>query len=220
MRLLTLLMIAFIARPQTGDQGEEFRQFVAKIHTAMGLKTGSVVADVGTGDSVDHPTHITRAIGPAGKLVCEDIDDSALKKLAAKLKEAGMDNVEFVLGEPDNPKLPAHAFDSIIISNAYHEFTDPRPMLDHIRKALKPGGKLVILEAITQKMRNQTRNEQVKVHELAPALLERELASSEKSVGCRYGRIVPGSPARVACEPTAGWLGVGFFRSQLPFEPV
>jgi hypothetical protein len=48
-------------------------------------------------------------------------------------------------------------------------------MLRHIRDALKPGGKLVVLEAITPKMRGRTRDEQVKVHELAPAIREGEL---------------------------------------------
>jgi hypothetical protein len=59
-----------------------------------------------------------------------------------------------------------------MISNAYHEFTDLRPMLRHIREALKPGGKLVVLEAITPKMLDRSRDEQVKVHELASAIVK------------------------------------------------
>jgi predicted methyltransferase len=65
-----------------------------------------------------------------------------------------------------------------MISNAYHEFTDPRPMLRHIREALKPGGKLVVLEAITPKMLDRSRDEQVRVHELAPAIVEGELETA------------------------------------------
>lgn len=100
--------------------------------------------------------------------------------------ETGVTYVEFVVGEPSDPKLPKHAFDSIMISNAYHEFTHPRPMLRHIREALKPGGKLVVLEAITPKMRDRGRDEQVKAHELAPAILEGELEAAGSATGAGH----------------------------------
>lgn len=177
-RIAALVLVAFVARAQQGDQAEEFRKFIAKIHTAMDLKAGSFVADVGSGDSPDHPVHISRAIGPTGKLVCEDIDKPALQKLAAKLKADGAQNVDFVVGTLDDPKLPVHTFDAIMISNAYHEFTERGAMLSHIREALKPGGKLVVIEAISQNMRDKTRDEQVKIHELAPENLKRELEAA------------------------------------------
>ena len=175
---MPFLLAAVAAVGQTSDETAEYKQFLAKIHAAMGLRNGSVVADIGSGDSPDHPMHIAKAIGASSKLVCEDIDGSALRKLGSKLREAGIENVEFVVGEHDNPKLPPHTFDAIIISNAYHQFTDPQPMLDYIRKVLKGSGRLVILEAFTAKTQSRPREEQVKVHELAPALLESELQSA------------------------------------------
>lgn len=144
----------------------------------MDLKPGSFAADVGSGDSPDHPQRISKAIGPSGKLVCEDIDPSALRKLEAKLKAGGISNVEFVAGAPDDPRLPAHTFDAILISNAYHEFTDHRAMLHHLREALKTGGKLVVVEAISDRLRDKSREEQAKAHELAPEKLKAELEAA------------------------------------------
>lgn len=83
------------------------------------------------------------------------IDGRALQKLAEKLNEEGLGNVDFVVGASDDPKLPAHTFDAILISNAYHEFTEPRAMLKHVREALKRGGKLVVIEAISPEMRDK-----------------------------------------------------------------
>jgi ubiquinone/menaquinone biosynthesis C-methylase UbiE len=177
-RIAALIVVAFVARAQQADQAEEFKKFIATIHTAMNLKAGSVVADVGSGDSPDHPVHISQAIGPTGKLVCEDIDRPALEKLAAKLKAEGALNVDFIVGALDDPKLPAHTFDAIMISNAYHEFTKSSAMLSHIREALKPNGRLVVIEAISHNGREKTRDEQVKVHELAPENLRGELETA------------------------------------------
>jgi hypothetical protein len=108
--LARLLLMALVARTQPRDRAEEYKQFIVKSHTAMALKDGSMVADMGTGDSPDYPSHISNAIGPTGKLVGEDIDEPALQKRAAKMKEDGVENVQFVVGEPDNRSLQyAHA---------------------------------------------------------------------------------------------------------------
>jgi len=172
---LAILAVGVVAPAQQGDQAEEYRKFIATIDTAMGIKAGSVVADVGSGDSPDHPTHVSKAIGPTGKLVCEDIDGPALQKLAAILKADGVQNVEFIVGYLDDPKLPPHMFDAVMISNAYHEFAEPAAMLRHVREALKPGGKLVVIEAISVRMKGKSRAEQATVHEMAPETLRREI---------------------------------------------
>ena len=177
-RVAALIAAAFAVHAQTGDQAEELRRFAAKIDAAMDLKMGALVADIGSGDDPFHATRIVKAIGPKGRLVCEDIEGTALKALAAKLKADGVENVDFIVGEPEDPKLPARTFDAILISNAYHHFTSPAIMLKHIREALKPGGKVVVLEVISPKVRNKSRDEQVKVHELAPENLTNELEAA------------------------------------------
>lgn len=177
-RLVALIWIASAVQAQPAGREMELAEFFAKVHGAMGLKPGAVVADVGSGDSPDHPARISRAIQPAGKLVCEDIDGPALRKLAASLKADSVENVQFVVGDAGDPRLPARTFDAILVSNAYHEFTDPGSMSRHLREALKPGGKLVVLEAISPKSSGKSREEQAKVHELEPEALKRELGAA------------------------------------------
>jgi SAM-dependent methyltransferase len=60
--------------------------------------------------------------------------------------ERHISNVHEVLGSADDPKLPANTLDLVLLVDVYHEFSEPEKMLDHIRDALKPGGRLVLLE--------------------------------------------------------------------------
>jgi tRNA A58 N-methylase Trm61 len=172
---LAIFVAGVLASAQQGDQTAEFQEFIAKIHTAMGIRAGSVVADIGSGDSPDQPARISQAIGPTGKLVCEDIDGPALRKLAARLKADGVQNAEFIVGRLDDPRLPSRTFDAVVISYAYHDFSEPAAMLRHARESLKPGGKLVVIEAISVRMQGKARAEQVKRHEIEPETLRREI---------------------------------------------
>ena len=185
-RAVALIAVAFTALGQTGYQAEELRRFAATIDAAMDLKVGSQVADIGSGDEPFHAIRIVKAIGPTGRLVCQDIDGTALKALAAKLKADGVQNVEFIVGVAEDPKLPVRTFDAILISNAYHHFTRPEVMLKHVREALKPDGNVVVLEAISPKVRDKSRDEQVKAHELAPENLVSEL----EAAGFRQAKMI------------------------------
>src|SRR5579862_7909531 len=69
-----------------------------------------------------------------------------LDKLEQNMKEHHISNVHAVLGKIDDPKLPAASVDLILLVDVYHEFSEPEKMLDHMRDALKPGGRLVLLE--------------------------------------------------------------------------
>lgn len=147
----------------------------APIAEALDLKPGAVVANVGSSDSVEHPAYILSRIGAAGRLVCEDIDAGAVRRLEGRLKQDGAANVEFIVGTASDPKLPERSFDSILVSRAYHEFTEPQAMLKHLLEALKPGGRLVVIEATSPEMQAKPRAEQLRRHEIAPDMLRKEL---------------------------------------------
>ena len=117
----------------------------------MALKSGAVVADIGTGESPEQPLLVAKAVGDSGKVICVDIDEQALERLRAKLNDDGLKNVETHLGKPDDPMLAPHSVDAVLIAFAYHHFTASGAMLAHIREALRPEGRLVIIEAITEK---------------------------------------------------------------------
>ena len=89
--------------------------------------------------------------------------------------EEGLTNVEIIKGAADDPKLPAVAFDGVPIKNAYHEMTAHDARLNHVISALKPRGVLVVMDGMWNDHESRSREEQVKFHELAPALAKTEV---------------------------------------------
>jgi ubiquinone/menaquinone biosynthesis C-methylase UbiE len=157
---------------------EQYRRFIAHIQNALALKAGAVVADIGTGESPEQPLHMAKAVGASGKIICIDIDEKALEKLRLTLNENRVTNVQIQLGKPDDPLLPPKSVDSVLIAFAYHHFVQSAAMLAHIRTALRPEGRLVIIEAISGKNRRLARDRQVKDHELSPEILRTELQAA------------------------------------------
>jgi len=112
---------------------------------AIGITRGFAVGDVGAG--VGYMTwRMAERVGPSGTVYAEDIQPEMLEKLKRNMQERHLANVREVLGSPEDPKLPAGTLDLVLLVDVYHEFSEPEKMLDHIRDALKPGGRLVLLE--------------------------------------------------------------------------
>jgi SAM-dependent methyltransferase len=83
----------------------------------------------------------------------------------------GLSNVDVVQGAPDDPKLPSGSIDAALIVNAYHEMTEHQAMLAKIKAALKPSGRLVIVEPISRDRRDARREDQTRNHEIAAQLV-------------------------------------------------
>lgn len=112
---------------------------------AMHLKDGDVVADLGCGTGF-FTRRIARAVAPSGKVYAEDIQPQMLDLLKKYVAEEGITNVIPVLGTETDPKLPRGRMDWILLVDVYHEFQEPAPMLAKIREALKPGGRIALVE--------------------------------------------------------------------------
>ncbi len=112
---------------------------------AIGIASGSVVADVGAG--VGYFTgKLAQRVGPNGKVFANDIQQPMLDQLRRNMARKKIGNVTTVLGGEDDPHLPANTMDLVLLVDVYHEFSKPQAMLRHIRESLKPDGRLVLLE--------------------------------------------------------------------------
>ncbi|HLG56743.1 MAG TPA: methyltransferase domain-containing protein [Vicinamibacterales bacterium] len=109
------------------------------------IQKGSTVADVGAGSGVI-TIRLAKAVGPMGKVYANDIQTGMLELLLKNVAKARLTNVIPVLGAIDDPKLPAETIDLAIMVDVYHEFSEPQKMLQRLREALKPGGRLALLE--------------------------------------------------------------------------
>lgn len=111
----------------------------------IGVKKGSAVADIGAGSGY-MTVKLAKRVGSAGVVYATDIQPTMIALLEKRMQSAKLTNVRPILGATDDPKLEPASIDLALMVDVYHELSQPQAMLRHIHDALKPGGRLVLLE--------------------------------------------------------------------------
>jgi SAM-dependent methyltransferase len=120
-------------------------QLPDRIMDALGIAEGSVVADIGAGGGW-FTVRLARRVGTSGTVFAEDIQRQMLEATTRRVAREGLRNVRGVLGTAEDPRLPAGALDAALIVDTYHEFDDPEALLRNIAKALRPQGRVGIVD--------------------------------------------------------------------------
>ncbi|MFZ4817038.1 MAG: class I SAM-dependent methyltransferase [Limisphaerales bacterium] len=116
-----------------------------RLVSALGLKPGNQVGDVGAGSGY-LTWRMARVVGPTGKIYANDIQPEMIAFLRTNLSVRGITNVVPVLGTTTDPRLPDNTLDLILLVDVYHECDHPWEMTRRMTDALKPGGRLVFVE--------------------------------------------------------------------------
>lgn len=143
------------------DAGEANRVF-----RLLGVKPGLAVADIGAGSGY-YTSRLAPAVGQTGMVYANDIIPDYLARLRRRMAAEGHGNISFVLGDSGNANLPAQSIDIALMVHMYHEVADPFGLLWHLHAALKPGGRVAIIDA----------NRPTARHGTPPDLLRCELAT-------------------------------------------
>jgi putative heme-binding domain-containing protein len=112
---------------------------------SLEIPVGAVVADVGSGTGY-FTWRLAQKVGPKGKVFAVDVQQTMLDQTAAVLKKHQLSNVQLELGRETDPRLPPGSLDMVLIANSYHEFSQPEAMIAAVNRALKPSGRLVVIE--------------------------------------------------------------------------
>ena len=115
------------------------------IVAAIGLKPGDRVADVGTGTGL-FVRPLSESVGPDGWVFALDIAPKFLRRVAAIVDAGGLSNVTPVLCGEDSVSLPPDSVDVVFLCDVYHHFEYPTPSLASIRRSLRPGGRLILVD--------------------------------------------------------------------------
>ncbi len=116
-----------------------------QVMDAIGIEPGMVGAEIGAGRG-RYVVQLAVRVGESGKIFGEDIDAAALRHLKQRCERWSLDNVETILGDLNDPRLPEGELDFIFVISAYHHFDDPTALLGKARTSLKPDGMLAIAE--------------------------------------------------------------------------
>jgi ubiquinone/menaquinone biosynthesis C-methylase UbiE len=127
------------------DPGRAGRLQAEKLVSALGLRPGDTAVDLGSGAGILLP-HLSKVVGESGQVIAQDIHDDLLDAARSTAAKAGLKNVVFVAGGEKDPNLPVRSADLILAVDSYHHFDYPEPMLAGLRAALKPGGRLAIMD--------------------------------------------------------------------------
>ncbi len=142
-----------------------------KVLAAMKLTPDTVIADIGAGSG--YYTMRLAALVPRGKVVAVDIQPQMLDFLKQRAAEKQITNVVPHLGTVTGVKLPADSLDAALMVDAYHEFSHPAEMLASLLHALKPGGKVYLVE-----YRGEDADVPIKpLHKMTEAQAKREFAA-------------------------------------------
>lgn len=142
---------------------------------------GAMVADVGCHEGY-LSFHLAEKVGALGKVYAVDVEEYRLDNLKEYMTQRKVSNIEVVLGDYDNPKLPIGKLDAVIVMDTYHEMNDYMEILGHIRKSLKPNGRLLMLEKLKKHKRGKSRKEQTSAHTLSPKYVKKELQEAGFSI--------------------------------------
>jgi SAM-dependent methyltransferase len=112
---------------------------------ALNIPKGASVADIGAGSGYI-TERLAARVGPTGRVFANDVQPQMLAILARRLAAKQITNVTLVQGTVDDPKLAPASVDLELMVDVYHELSQPQVMLQHLREALRPGGRLVLLE--------------------------------------------------------------------------
>jgi predicted methyltransferase len=116
-----------------------------RIMDALGIADGSVVADIGAGGGW-FTVRLARRVGPNGLVYAEDVQPQMIEAIQRRVEREGLGNVRTVLGRDEDPRLPAGSLDAALVVDAYHEVQDRVGLLRRLREALKPSGRVGIVD--------------------------------------------------------------------------
>ena len=137
--------VEFFNRPE-----REAEERTDDLIRALEIPEGARVADVGAGTGY-FTWRLARQFGPSGAVIAVDLQQAMLDRAAETVKQRGLANVQFVRSTQRDPKLQPRSVDVVFIAHSYHEFADPETFMEGVRRSLKPGGRLVIVEYAKEK---------------------------------------------------------------------
>lgn len=137
--------------PYTGDltifdaPGRDERLQINRVMHMLGIAPGKSVADIGAGSGW-FTVRAARRVTSSGTVYAVDINPEAVQYVEGRAKKEQLQNVKTILSKPDDPQIPPHSIDAVLLLKTYHEVAHPVVLLRNLRTSLKPGAQICIID--------------------------------------------------------------------------
>jgi SAM-dependent methyltransferase len=137
--------VTAVQRVEAVEAERDSWQRPADVMEALDLGDGKVVVDLGSGVGY-FALKLAARVGRRGRVLAVDVRRFPLLFLRARALRRGLHNLEAVHGEPDDPHLPAGGVDAVLVANTFHELEHQELVLGRVKDALRPSGRLVLVD--------------------------------------------------------------------------
>jgi tRNA A58 N-methylase Trm61 len=144
-RMLLLMLVTLSIPAALGAQQSGSTIATTAIFSAIGVREGTTICEIGAGDG-ELSIAAARAVGPSGRVYTSELGADRIKALRAAVSSSGLAQITVVEGDPVNTKFPDGACDGLFMRNVYHHFADPAAMNATIAAAVKPGGRVAVVD--------------------------------------------------------------------------
>lgn len=139
------------SEPYTGDlsifetPGREDRLQINRVMEILSITDAKSVADIGAGSGW-FTVRAAKRVGAAGVVYAVDINPEAVRYIGERARKEHLENVKAILSKPDDPLLPGHSVDAVLLLKTYHEVAQPVVLLRNLRASLRPGAKVGVID--------------------------------------------------------------------------
>jgi SAM-dependent methyltransferase len=139
------------SKPYTGDlstfeyEGRDEKLQVQRVMDLLQIHAGSAVADIGAGSGW-FTVRASKRVAATGVVYAVDITPESIKYIEDRARREGLGNVRTILGKEDDAPLPPASVDSVLMLKTYHEVAQPVRLLQNLRRALRPGALVGVID--------------------------------------------------------------------------
>ena len=173
-RLSLLLLVTLLVPASAWAQASSIS--TDRIFDAIGVRDGGTVCEIGAGDG-ELSLAAARRVGAQGRIYTSELGDNRVKALQEKVSGSTLAQVTVVAGDAIRTNFPDASCDALFMRNVYHHFTDPAKMNASIAAALKPGGRVAVIDFTPPGKEAECPADRGKdgMHGISPETLSREL---------------------------------------------
>ena len=198
-RTLALLVVTLLVPAPAWAQAASISN--EKIFDAIGVREGGTVCEIGAGDG-ELSLAAARAVGAQGRIYTSELGDARVKALQDKIAGSKLAQITVVPGDAVKTNFPDAACDALFMRNVYHHFADPPKMNASIAAAVKPGGRVAVIDFTPPGKEAECPADRGKdgMHGITPDTLSRELKEagfepvSSDAGGQRWFMVVVSKP--------------------------